>query len=296
AVEWDATTGNDFVPTIVCLRVRQSIVQQLASLNDVPRLQIQIKQFTTRKDTDNVCVELGNEEQRANGFILAGAHADGVPEGPGIVDNGSGTAALLAIAERFIDGDYIRDAKQAVRFCWWAAEEIGLLGSRFYVRHYEETYGRAITDDVVLALNFDMLASPNMIPGIYDAKSASNPDTHKGNLVVQEALEGIFKKLKGDYKIIPMSQAGGSDYFAFQQHGVPVGAIASGATELKTDEERVRFGGVANAQLDPCYHQACDTINQISGLNQELYELLTNAAAGVVQEFVETPKLRELMQ
>ena len=60
-------------------------------------------------------------------MVMAGGHLDSVPAGPGLNDNGSGVAALLHIAERLAGED------RPLRFGFWAAEEIGLVGSRRYV-------------------------------------------------------------------------------------------------------------------------------------------------------------------
>ena len=35
----------------------------------------------------------------------------------------------------------------------------------------------------------------------------------------------------------------------------PAGGLATGADETKSPEERLTYGGIANAMLDPCYHQ-----------------------------------------
>lgn len=93
---------------------------------------------------------------------MIGAHSDSVAAGPGINDNGSGTAALLELSYLFRDVE----PENAVRFCWWTAEEFGLLGAKYHVDHMpvEER------EKIALYLNFDMIASPNAYNGIYDGK------------------------------------------------------------------------------------------------------------------------------
>ena len=61
---------------------------------------------------------------------MAGAHLDSVPEGPGINDNGSGVAAVLETAVQLGNSPKVHNA---VRFGFWGAEELGLIGSRNYV-------------------------------------------------------------------------------------------------------------------------------------------------------------------
>src|SRR5277367_1430731 len=62
--------------------------------------------------------------------VMAGAHLDSVPEGPGINDNGSGVAAVLETALQLGSSPQVHNA---VRFGFWGAEELGLIGSRKYV-------------------------------------------------------------------------------------------------------------------------------------------------------------------
>ena len=66
----------------------------------------------------------------SNHVVVVGAHLDSVPDGPGINDDGSGTATLLAQAEELAEGRY--NLRQKVRFAWWGAEENGLVGSTYY--------------------------------------------------------------------------------------------------------------------------------------------------------------------
>ena len=49
--------------------------------------------------------------------------------GPGINDNGSGSASLLEIAQNMAKNK----PQNTVRLAWWGAEEAGLIGSTEYV-------------------------------------------------------------------------------------------------------------------------------------------------------------------
>ncbi|WP_198412038.1 M20/M25/M40 family metallo-hydrolase [Cryobacterium sp. Hz9] len=65
----------------------------------------------------------GNKDK----VIVVGAHLDSVLAGPGINDNGSGTATILETA---IQMKKLKiQPRQQVRFAFWGAEELGLLGS-----------------------------------------------------------------------------------------------------------------------------------------------------------------------
>ena len=66
------------------------------------------------------------------GAVLLGAHLDSVANGPGINDNGSGSALVLEIA-RQARRLGVRPAR-GLRFAFWGAEELGLVGSTAYVQ------------------------------------------------------------------------------------------------------------------------------------------------------------------
>ena len=63
-------------------------------------------------------------------MVLAGAHLDSVPAGPGINDDGSGTAWQLALAEQIAKQKFA--LRNKVRFLWFGGEEDGLVGSQYY--------------------------------------------------------------------------------------------------------------------------------------------------------------------
>jgi Zn-dependent M28 family amino/carboxypeptidase len=61
----------------------------------------------------------------------------------------------------------------------------------------------------------------------------------------------------------PTAFDGRSDYFAFINAGIPAGGLFTGAEGVKTAEEAALFGGTSGEPYDPCYHQACDTIDNV---------------------------------
>lgn len=90
---------------------------------------------------------------------------DSVPEGPGINDNGSGSSSLLEIVLQWYRSGL--QPKNRIIFAWWGAEEIGLMGSFNFVQHMKLNSPDEFAN-IKLALNFDMLASPNYIPEIHN--------------------------------------------------------------------------------------------------------------------------------
>ena len=187
-----------------------------------------------------------------NNVVMAGAHLDSVQAGPGINDNGSGSAALIEIAEQ------MRKVKprNKLRFAWWGAEESGLIGSTDYVNNLSQ----AEKDKIALYLNFDMVGSPNHVFFIYDGDDSDATGAGpgpQGSAAIEKTFERFFN-LRG----IPFKGTdftGRSDYGAFIANGIPAGGLFTGAEGVKTAQEVTLWGGTAGQQYDPCYHLACDT-------------------------------------
>ncbi|TFD67937.1 M28 family peptidase [Cryobacterium ruanii] len=212
----------------------------------------------------------GNKDK----VIVVGAHLDSVLEGPGINDNGSGTATILETA---IQMKKLKiQPRQQVRFAFWGAEKLGLLGSENYV---------ASASDVDLAkiyanLNFDMLASPNYVRFVYDGDASADPSATAGPPGSAQ-IESIFNSYFAAKGLAtePTAFDGRSDYGPFIAVGIPAGGLFSGAEGLKTPEEAVTYGGTAGEAYDACYHQACDSI---TNLNTKAIDELGDAAVHAI--------------
>ena len=192
--------------------------------------------------------------------VMVGAHLDSVPEGPGINDNGSGVAAVLETALQLGDSPQVHNA---VRFGFWGAEELGLIGSRKYV----ESLDVEQLKNIALYLNFDMLGSPNPGYFTYDGDQ-SLPADKRGQPVVPEGSAGIERTLVGYLKSAgkepqDTSFDGRSDYDGFTQAGIPSGGLFSGAEVKKSADEAKLWGGTADEPFDPNYHKATDTLDHV---------------------------------
>ncbi|MGW0807644.1 M28 family metallopeptidase [Nonomuraea sp. NPDC002799] len=204
---------------------------------------------------DNVIAESRFGDPR--NVVMVGAHLDSVPAGPGINDNGSGTASILEVAEEMAGFPI----KNKVRFAFWAAEEIGLLGSDQYV----EALTAAERDRIRVYLNFDMVASPNYAYMLYDGDDSDaegSPAGPPGSAEIEKQLEKFYGSR--NLPTIGTDFDGRSDYGPFIAVGIPSGGIFTGAEGIKTPEEAALFGGTAGVAYDVCYHQACDTIANIN--------------------------------
>ncbi|MEV4159767.1 M28 family metallopeptidase [Nonomuraea dietziae] len=192
-----------------------------------------------------------------NNVVMVGAHLDSVPEGPGINDNASGTAAILETALQM----KLFPVRNKVRFAFWAAEEIGLLGSDQYV----EKLSQAERDRIKLYLNFDMVASPNYAYKLYDgddSDATGSPAGPPGSAEIEQQLKAFFTSRS--LPTVGTDFDGRSDYGPFIAVGIPSGGIFTGAEQPKTPEEAAMFGGTAGVAYDICYHQACDTITNVN--------------------------------
>ncbi|WP_341250948.1 M20/M25/M40 family metallo-hydrolase [Euzebya pacifica] len=195
--------------------------------------------------------------------VMVGAHLDSVPEGPGINDNGSGSAAILEIARELAANDI--ETENTVRFAWWGAEESGLVGSDSYVFGDGDML-EGISDEeyerIKLYLNFDMVASPNFMRGVYDGDGdAFELEGPPGSDDIETAFEDFFESI--GVPSVPTEFSGRSDYQAFISVGIPAGGLFTGAEGVKTEAEAELFGGTAGVAYDPCYHQACDDIDNL---------------------------------
>ncbi|WIM93710.1 M28 family metallopeptidase [Actinoplanes oblitus] len=207
-----------------------------------------------------------------NRVLVVGSHLDSVVAGPGINDDGSGTAQDLEIAVQMAKLKI--KPRQKVRFAFWGAEEAGLLGSEYYVAHLSDTE----LTKIYANLNFDMVASPNYVRFVYDGDGSA---TGTSGPYGSDQIETLFTKYFANQGLAtdPTAFDGRSDYGPFILAGIPAGGLFSGAEGEKTPEQAAVYGGTAGAPYDSCYHQACDDINN---LNPKALSELSDGAAHAV--------------
>jgi Zn-dependent M28 family amino/carboxypeptidase len=205
------------------------------------------------EERTNVNVIADLRGRNRDNVVMAGAHLDSVPEGPGINDNGSGSAAILETALQMAKVK----PENSLRFAWWGAEEEGLIGSTAYV----EGLSQAERDRIALYLNYDMIGSPNFVQTVYDADQSTFEapvPIPTGSTAIEDLFESYYTKIGEPYDDSAFD--GRSDYQAFIENDIPSGGLFTGAEEEKTPEQQAIWGGTAGEQFDPCYHLACDTL------------------------------------
>jgi aminopeptidase Y len=248
------TLSQTFTLDIGVTGITQALGQQLAA---TPGLQLRLFTDTDRVPASSTNVFAEKVGKNPDNVVIAGAHLDSVDAGPGINDNGSGSAAFFEVAEQMAKVK----PQNTVRFSWWGAEEAGLVGSTFYVDNLsDEEFFK-----IALYLNFDMVGSPNHGFFVYDGDNSdgvgAGPGPAGSDVIEDKFLE--YFESQG----IPTRGTdfdGRSDYGRFIAFGIPAGGLFTGAEGMKTAEQAVLWGGQANVAYDPCYHQACDTFNNVN--------------------------------
>jgi Zn-dependent M28 family amino/carboxypeptidase len=218
------------------------------------------------------------EAGRADRTVVVGAHLDSVAEGPGINDNGSGTATILEVALQMSKLGI--QPRNKVRFAFWGAEESGLIGSD----HYVSSLSKSQLNDIAVNLNFDMVGSPNYGRFVYDGDGSDTPDAGPtGSGVVEDVFTDYFASQR--MAVRPTAFDGRSDYGPFIEAGIPAGGLFTGAEDIKSAEEARLFGGTAGEAFDPCYHAACD---DITNLNKTALDQMSDATAHATLAFAQT--------
>jgi Zn-dependent M28 family amino/carboxypeptidase len=248
----NGTLGDGGLATIPSLGLSQELGTSLAA---TAGLVVRVKTDTGAETlpTRNVIAELPGRND--DNVVVVGAHLDSVNAGPGINDNGSGSAAILETAIQMAKVK----PRNTVRFAWWSAEESGLIGSTRYVNSLPQ----AELDRIALNLNFDMVSSPNFVRFVYDGDNSAFPvgPGAAAGPPGSGAIEALFHEYFASQGLASAETpfSGRSDYGPFIAKGIPAGGLFTGAEGIKTAAQAATYGGTAGIAYDPCYHAACDT-------------------------------------
>lgn len=135
-----------------------------------------------------------------------------------------------------------------------------------------------------------MLGSPNYFFGIYNGSDAKDPNITHASTIIQKSFEEYCTS--NDFPFELTEFTGRSDYGPFIENGIPAGGLFSGAEVIKTSQQRSKFGGIANAAYDPCYHQKCDSVQNI---DSRAFERMSKAAAYVLEKFATIENLKSFL-
>ncbi len=240
------------------------------------------------RTTANVLAESSGGDP--DDVLMVGGHLDSVAAGPGINDNGSGSGSILAVAEAMADVE--TDAK--LRFAWWGAEELGLIGSFIYTFGDEAQGIEGLSPEEIASirgyLNFDMVASPNYMLGIYDGDGSSfGISGPNGSDTIEETFQRFYGLEGSPHTATEFS--GRSDYLGFILLDIPSGGLFTGAEGIKTEAEEEMFGGAAGVAYDECYHQPCDTIDNV---NTDALDINVDAIAFTTYNWAVDPSFEDV--
>jgi hypothetical protein len=248
-------------PRIPVVAVRRSAGRALVRRR--PLVQVRVDAGSRQRTDRSVLAELGDGPRT----VIAGAHLDSVPQGPGINDNGSAVGTLVALAEQA--GRARQRPTRRLRLAFWAAEEPGLYGSTRFVQGLSRRERRRIS----AYLNLDMIGSANGGRFLYGGRRGAARSGAR-------AVRRLFRR-RG-VALSRIAAGSSSDHAPFQAAGVPVLGLFSGATEVKGRAQQRAWGGRAGRAYDSCYHLRCDrlaranrrTLSELSdGVGVALYAL-----------------------
>jgi hypothetical protein len=235
--------GNTFVATIpvafTTFAIGQDMFNRIAG-GTPPTISLDVKAiYKPNSDDWNVIAESKGGDK--NHVVVVDAHLDAI-YGAGMLDNGSGSMAILDIAQMMRNVT----PQNKLRFIWFGGEELGLLGSKFYVNNLTSTEASHIGYD----LDADVFGTPNYLIGILDPAA---PDLF--SKVVPETFPNqVYKpsQVSRDQSIAFFDQAGynhelispnGTDAIWFNRIGVPASGLLTGQDCCKTQQEVNLFGG-----------------------------------------------------
>lgn len=240
----DESDGNRAAGTVGYERSVEYVTRQLTAAG----YEVSRQEFSAGGTVGwNLIVERAGTGQ---GVLIVGAHLDSVAVGPGMNDNASGAVALLALAEALIQ---LPPPSLTIRFAFWGAEENGPHGSQAYV----DSLAPAAVSEIRAYLNVDMIGSPNGLAFVYD-----EPGAAPGSEAVTNVVSGYFRQRGRPWE--PIDLAGDSDHGPFSAAGVATGGLFAGGREPVTADQAPRHGAIAGQPADPCSHQACDTLDNVS--------------------------------
>jgi len=282
---WTKWCGEDYpLPIVPVFSVNHEVGQELNKSKEIKMTSQTETDFTT--GSLNTCVDLPGGDP--NKVVIIGAHLDTSEAGPGINDNGSGSALVLDLVRAFVErygskGDSALQ-KNSFRACWWGSGMRGHRGSRGYVK----SLSQAEREKILAYINFDMVGSPNGANGVHPGSADEWNPTASG--YIEEQFRAAFTA-QGE-KTKKKVYAG--DAKSFKENSIPYGGLhAGGRDTFDSQEEAADFGSTNSSAMDVCYNKACDTLDHI---DMDRMFLGSKVAATVVQNFLEDAQLSDKLK
>jgi hypothetical protein len=141
---------------------------------------------------------------RGDGYVVLSAHYDSVWRGPGAIDNATGIEGVKRVAERLLG----QNLERGVRLVGFAAEEIKLTGSRYYV---DEAVVRGELDEVKGVVNLDCIGRGEKLNVL------ASPAALLGRAIEAARALGLLDR----YELTTGPATGGVDSHWFAERKVP---------------------------------------------------------------------------
>jgi Peptidase family M28/PA domain len=224
-------TGNDL------LNEYNQAVQGGTAL---PSVNIGIK-AVVNPNADDYNVIADSKGGDPNHVLVVDAHLDAI-YGAGMLDNASGSATILDIAQMMRKVHPLNK----LRFIWFGGEELGLLGSTFYVNNLSPSELGKIGYD----LDADVTATPNYVVGVLDPAAVDfftrtvsttfPPQVYQPSTVARDQGIQYFSSIGLNHELFSPV---GTDAFSFNEAGIPASGVLTGQDCCKTQGDVDLFGG-----------------------------------------------------
>ena len=223
---------------------------------------------TIKKSISNNFIATLPGSTKADEHILYSAHWDhlgtdnnltGDKIYNGAVDNATGTAALIEVAEAFVKLD--KKPQRSITFLAVTAEEQGLLGSKFYAANPIIAADKTVANINMDALNVNGKSQDVAVYGL--GQSELDNYLTKAAKKQNRVISGDPRPASGIYYR--------SDHFAFANIGIPALYAKGGAVAADKETEALRK--TLDPKLKACYHNLCDEYSDewdLSGAIQDL--------------------------
>jgi hypothetical protein len=290
--------GTPFVPTIPVAFTTFAIGQDLLNQSHsgpAPTMNITVRAIVDpNRDDWNVIAESKGGDK--NHVLVVDAHLDAI-YGAGMLDNASGSATILDVAQMMKNVNPVNK----LRFIWFGGEELGLLGSAYYVNNLSSNDLSHIGYD----LDADVTATPNYIIGVLDPAA---PDffggqvtntfpnrVYKASTIARDQAVGYFDSIGKNHEFLAPT---GTDAISFNQVGVPASGLLTGQDCCKSQHEVDLFGGyLGNFEGNiPSFDGGCVDnpflwCDNLSNNDQNVFTFMSKAFASMVVQMAFDTKI-----
>jgi hypothetical protein len=214
--------------------------QASAAGSDLPVINIAI-QAVVNPNADDYNVIAESKGGDPNHVLVVDAHLDAI-YGAGMLDNASGSATILDIAQQMKNVN----PRNKLRFIWFGGEELGLLGSAYYVNNLSSNDRSHIGYD----LDADVTATPNYTIGVLDpagpdlfggTSTATFPNrVYKASQIARDQAISYFDSVGLNHELFSPV---GTDAINFNYAGIPASGLLTGQDCCKTQRQVDLFGG-----------------------------------------------------